>query len=87
MRTVRPGPGSRRIGRSRPVSLIAKNRDARHIWRNLLQQLKPFSADIEFKVGEAGSIATRSSKALNETAPDRVGNLNEDNWQRASNLL
>jgi hypothetical protein len=42
------------------------------------KQLKPFPADIEFEVGEAGGIASRSSKAFNETAPDCVGSFNED---------
>ena len=66
------------LGGSGRVSLIAKNRGARHIRRNLLKQLEPFPADIEFEVGEAGGIAPRSSKAFNETAPDCVGNLNEE---------
>src|SRR5262249_9589708 len=75
------------LGGSGRVSLIAKNRDAPHVRRNLLQQIEPFPADIEFEVGKASGIPPWSSKVFNETPPDCVGSLNEDDRQRAGHLL
>jgi hypothetical protein len=38
---------------------IPQDRDARHAWRNLLEQLEPFPAHAEFERRETGGIAAR----------------------------
>jgi hypothetical protein len=48
--------------------------------RNLLEQLQPFAAHPGFEVSQAGQIATRICQALNKTAANRVGNVDEYDW-------
>ena len=41
---------------------IAKHRDARHIWRNLLERLQPFASDRRLEIRETGEVASRSAE-------------------------
>src|SRR5262245_26803926 len=65
---------------------IAKDRDALHAGRDLLQQLQPFSADAIFEKHEPGGVAARPRQALDETAGDWIGNDREHDRYGAGHL-
>src|SRR3954471_21501076 len=57
--------GAGRYGR------IAKDGDARHVWRDLFEQLEPFSADAVFEVHEARRVAASPRQGLDVAGADR----------------
>src|SRR5262245_23643781 len=63
--------GSPALGR------IPKNRCAPHIWRDLFEQLQPFSAKAVFRSHEPGDVATWLSQAVDETGPHWIAG----NWK------
>src|SRR2546421_5735584 len=53
---------------------------------DLLEEPKPFAADLRFKIGEASKIPTWTHEAFDEAATHRIGDLNENCGQRAVHL-
>src|SRR6516164_11304010 len=51
---------------------VANDRDAGHARRNLLEQIKPFSAHAIVYAGEASHIAARPCQTPYESAADRI---------------
>ena len=59
---------------------IAKHRDARHIWRNLLECLQPFASDRRLEIRETGEVASRSAEAGDNACALRIGDPNKYRW-------
>ena len=51
---------------------IPKHRRARHVRRDLLEQLQPFPADAVFERHESSGVAARPRQALDEAGADRI---------------
>src|SRR5262245_21854321 len=58
-----------------------------HTRRHLCEQLQPFSADMDFKTRESGSVASWLGQALYQPNADRIGNVGEYNGKVARRLL
>jgi hypothetical protein len=56
-----------------PIPTIAENCRVRHVWRNLLEQFQPLSAQVVFKHHKAGGVGARPRQAFDEARPHRVG--------------
>jgi len=69
-----------RIGR------IPKDRNSRHLWCNLLQQLQPFGTHAEVEIHETGSIAAWPRETLHDAGTDRIGNHREYDRHTAGGL-
>ena len=86
-RATAPRPGWRRTGRSRRRCRIAKDCHSRHARRDLLEQLQPFPAHAEFEQDEAGDVAARPRKTLDEAGADRIDGVREHDRHGAGRLL
>ena len=65
---------------------IPKDRHARHVRRDLLEQLQPFPAKAEFEIHEPGGVAARPRQAIDEAGGDRIGDGREHDRHRAGRL-
>src|SRR5262249_38074451 len=54
--------------------------------RNLLEQFKPFPAQIVLELHESGGIAARPRQAIDKAGADRIGDIHEHDWHRARRL-
>jgi hypothetical protein len=72
-------PGLRRIVRCVRITGITQDRSAGGARRNLPEQLQPFAADVEFKIGEPGCIAARTGEARDKAKLDRIFRNEEGN--------
>ena len=62
---------------------IEQDPDPSKVWRDLFQQLEPFSAHRRFDIGEAGGVAARPSQACGELLAERIGRRDENDRDRA----
>src|SRR5262245_50005012 len=60
---------------------------ARHLWRDLLELLKPLATHRLFKITEPSSVAARPGQRANEAATNRIRNLYKDNRSMCVRLL
>src|SRR4029453_4926522 len=60
--------------------------DASHVWRDLLEQIKPFAAQAVFEQHEACNIAARPREVVDKTRAKRVDDDREDNRCGAGSL-
>ena len=74
------------LGRPGWRSGIAKDRDARDIGRDLLEQLEPFCADAVFEKHETGGIAAWPREAVDEACRNRISNDRENDRHGAGRL-
>ena len=65
---------------------ITNDRNASHVWRDLLEQIKPFAAQAVFEQHEARNIATRPREIVDKTRAKRIHNDREDNRRAAGSL-
>ena len=75
-------PGLRRIVRCVRITGITQDRSAGGARRNLPEQLQPFAADVEFKIGEPGCIAARTGEARDKAKLDRIFRNEKGNRDR-----
>src|SRR5262249_13548995 len=66
---------------------IPQNRSSRHVWRDLLEQFKPFCADGVFEGDKSGGITTRPRHAFDEAGTDRVDHSRKHDRHRSGRLL
>src|SRR6516164_5128360 len=69
------------------VGFVAKKSHPAHVRRDLLEEIQPFSAEIEIEDHEASYVAPRSGQAVNDASTDRIGNIHEHDRHRAGELL
>ena len=55
-----------------PYGGVTKHRHPRDVWRNLLEQLQPFPAEVKFGHNEACNIAAGSRQAVHDAKADRI---------------
>jgi hypothetical protein len=75
------------LGDPGTVHWVSNNRNARHLWRDLFEQFKPFSTQAVFELGEPGSVAARARHAFDVSGPHRINSLHEHDRYRTSRLL
>ena len=56
-------------------SRVAKHRRARHVGRDLLEQLQPFTGDAIFDRHEPGDVPARPGQTRHQAGTDRVDNF------------
>src|SRR5215470_19171541 len=66
---------------------IAKDRDPRHVRRDLLEQFQPFPAQTIFLSGKTRGVAPRPRQARDVTGTDGVGDRSKHDRQSAGGLL
>src|SRR5215472_534435 len=53
---------------------------------NLMDSLDPFAAHRKLERGKTRNVSTWTSEIGNEALPNRIGNIDEDDWNRRSLL-
>src|SRR5262245_6461132 len=71
---------------SRDEAGISKDRHARHVRRDLLEQLQPLYAHTVFGWSKTGNIAARPRQVADEARSDRIGDDHEYYRHRAGRL-
>src|SRR6516165_190877 len=71
---------------SRRYGGVPKDGRPRHVWRQLLEKLKPFAAQAVFELHKARRVSARLREAIDEAGADRVENDSENDRHRAGFL-